>query len=398
MTTAVDTAQTARALDAALRARSDDLIDFWRTLVNTDSGSTDLDGVRKVGDLLATRLEALGFAVDSVRPDPRYGEHRVARRHRDGGRTGTLALIGHLDTVWQEPIVHQWPFSIDGGLAYGPGVGDMKGGLVAAIGALEALDALGIPGPADITFILVADEELGSPSGRAVVEDAVRGSADWAMCLEPSGSLGYVRTSGGGLGVYYVTTHGRTAHITEPDGISALREMAEKLIAFENLTNADRSLVVGVGVAKGGYAKQVVPDRAEMILDLRAHTADLLLEGDRLIRETAARTFVPGTTTHLEGGITRPVFPRTDGTGKLFDQAKTITRQLGISDYEEHWSGGGSDGNFVAALGIPIIDSMGPVCHEGCSLRESVDVDTLFTKGALMGTLMASIDPATLQG
>ena len=397
MAMATDTKSIAKTLEEQLRSRSDDLIEFWKALVNIDSGSNYHGGVRKVGDLMAERLERLGFAVESVRPDAQYGEHRVARRHRDGARAGTLAFIGHLDTVWQDPIVHEWPFSMADGLAYGPGVGDMKGGLVTATGALEALDALGIAGPEDITFVLVADEELGSPSGRGVVEDLVRNSADWAMCLEPSFEPGYVRTSGGGLGVYYVTTHGKTSHITTGDGISALREMAEKLIAFENLTNADRSLIIGAGIAKGGYAKQVVPDRAELVLDLRARTADLLLEGDRLIREVAAKTFVAGTTTDIEGGITRPVFPRSAGTAKLFAQAQATAHEMGIEFYEERWSPGGSDGNFVAALGIPIVDCTGPICRDICSLRECVVVDTLFTRSAVLGTLMASVDVSSLK-
>lgn len=393
----MERAELATGLEKRVRTHEKDLIGFWEALVNTDSGSNDHAGVAKVGDQMSERLTALGFEVKTVRPSERYAAHRVAYRRRDGGTPGHLALVGHLDTVWQEPIVHEWPFSIADGTASGPGVGDMKGGLVAAVAALNALDAAGLPGPREITFILVGDEELGSPSGRGVVEDAVRDRGDWAICLEPSFSPGYVRTSGGGLGVYSVTLHGKTSHITTGEGISALREMAEKLIAFENITNKDRSLIVGAGIGKGGYAKQVVPDRAELLLDLRASTTELLEEGDRRIREVAVQTFVPGTTTDLEGGITRPVYPLLEGTKKLFGQAREIAGDLGFGFYGDRWSAGGSDGNFVAALGIPILDSAGPISHDACSLRERVEVDTLFSRAALMGTLMATVDPATLR-
>lgn len=390
-------AEIATALERRIRSGSADLLGFWEALVNTDSGSNDHEGVAKVGDQMADRLVALGFEVKTVRPSERYAAHRVAYRRRADGLPGHLALVGHLDTVWQDPIVHAWPFSITDGIAAGPGVGDMKGGLVAAIAALDALEAEGLPGPQEITFILVGDEELGSPSGRGVVEDAVRDRADWAICLEPSSSPGNVRTSGGGLGVYSVTLHGKTSHITTGEGISALREMAEKLIAFEQITNAERSLIVGAGIAKGGYAKQVVPDRAELLLDLRASTPELLDEGDRRIREVAAKTFVPGTTTELEGGITRPVYPLLEGTTKLFEQAKAVAGDLAFGFYGQQWSAGGSDGNFVAALGIPILDSAGPISHDACSLRERVEVDTLFNRAALMGTLMTTVDPSSLR-
>lgn len=389
-------AALAATIETQVRSKSDDLLGLWETLVNIDSGSHLHAGVAAVGDVLAKRLEAIGFSVERVRPSEQYAEHRVARRRRPGGRPGRVLLVGHLDTVWQEPIVHEWPFSITDGVATGPGIGDMKGGLVAAMGALEALDTLGIDGPEEITWVLIGDEELGSPSGRSVVEEGASNS-DWAICLEPSFAPANVRTSGGGLGVYYVTIHGKTSHITTGEGISAVSEMAHKIQEFEAITRPDRSLLVGVGVARGGVAKQVVPDRAELVLDLRAQTHELLDEGDRRIREITAKTTVAGTTAEVSGGITRPVYPKLEGTERLFQKAKSVAESLGIQGYQQRWSAGGSDGNFVAALGVPILDSAGPICADGCSRRETVVVDTLYNRSAIIGALLATIDPATLR-
>lgn len=383
-----------RAIEDEVRRKAADHTALWETLTNIDSGSHLHAGVAEVNRLVADRLKSLGFEPEVVQVSG-YAPHVVARRRR-GDRPGHLAIIGHTDTVWQEPIVHEWPFSITDGIATGPGSGDMKGNVVMALAALEALDALGIEGPGEISFLLIGDEELGSPTGRAVVESELARGVNWALCLEAADGDGRVCTSRAGLAVHFVTIHGRSAHITAPDGISAVSEMARKIIEYEAVATGDGEVICGVGVAKGGVAKQVVPDRAELIIDLRARSAESMRTAADRLRDITGHAFIAGTRSEIAGGVTRPVFPRTPGTVALYARAREIARSLGISSYGEMHEDGGSDGSFAAAMGIPTLDGMGPICWDGCSRRERVDVESVWQRAAVFGALLATTTPEML--
>ncbi|TEA79663.1 M20 family metallopeptidase [Allopusillimonas ginsengisoli] len=369
----------------------EDYLQIWEKVVNIDSGSYDVEGVKAVGSVFAEELKKRGFDVRAEQTDPQFAPHLIAERHRPDGNKGTVVLIGHCDTVWPKGTVKDWPFSIKEGMVTGPGSGDMKGPNVMGLAALDAIDALNIKGPEHVKFLLISDEEVGSPSSRALIEREVR-SVDCALCLEPARKNGYLVTSRRGLATYIVDIAGVTAHAGYDFGASAVVEMAHKIIAYENLTASDFSCRVSVGVAKGGVAKQVVPESAVMHVDVRAHTMELLEEVCRKVQEISAKTYVSGTKTAWRGGITRPIFPRSKGVQELFRRAKVVADHLKVSNFGEMSTPGGSDGSFAAALGVPTLDGLGPVGIDICSKREVVPLHSFSERGAILTALLAEND------
>lgn len=369
----------------------DEYLAFWEKVVNIDSGSYDVEGVTAVGKIFTEELKKRGFTVRTEVTSPQFAPHLIAERHTPGGNKGSVVLIGHCDTVWPKGTVKDWPFSIKDGMVTGPGSGDMKGPNVMGIAALDALEALGIKGPENVKFLLIADEEVGSPSSRALIERETK-SADCALCLEPARKNGYLVTSRRGLATYIVDIAGITAHAGYDFGASAVVEMAHKILAYESLTASDFSCRVSVGVAKGGVAKQVVPESAVMHVDVRAHTMELLEHVCQKIQEISDKIYVPGTKTTWRGGITRPIFPRSKGVQELYRRAKIVADHLNISNFGEMTTPGGSDGSFAAALGIPTLDGLGPVGIDICSKREVVPLHSFAERGAVLTALLAERD------
>ena len=365
-------------------------------LVTIDSGSYDTAGVDRAGDALAAQWRAIGFSAERL-PLPGFGDRRIFKK-TFGGR-GRVLILGHLDTVWPAGTGADWPYREEDGLAYGPGVGDMKGGLVMACEAVRALRDTGFDGLGEIRHILVPDEELGSAASRAWIE-AEANAADAVLVLEPARPSGAVVVGRGAVGAIIVRATGVSAHtVNLAEGASALRALAEMVVALENLTDLDRGDIINVGVLNGGDARQVVPPSAEMHIDLRARTGEAAERLLSRVMDIVRTPRDPRITIEIGGGLTRPAFPRGASTA-LYASASRAAAALGI-DYSAVESGGGSDGSFAAALGRPTLDGLGPICFDACSRRERIVIDSLFDRAAILAALIADLpdpDLATPKG
>jgi glutamate carboxypeptidase len=370
---------------AALQRELPRMLALLERLVNTDSGSYDRDGVNRVATMLADELASIGFAIDR-RPMPHCGDQTVAER-RLGGK-GRLLILGHADTVWPKGTAAEWPFAMADGCATGPGVGDMKGGLVMAIFALRVLLARGFDALESIRFFIVPDEELGSIHSRPRIEEVAR-EADWTLVLEPGRPGGGVVTARGALGAFFMHAHGKSAHcaVNYRQGASAVRELAAKVPLLDGLSDPDRGMVVNVGVFQGGAARQVSPPEAKIDIDLRARStedADHLLSRIRAIAEERRD---PRVTVDLTGRMTRPPFTVANNRA-LFGIAQDVAAALELPLFEVDPTGGGSDGNFSAALGVPTLDGLGPITTDTCGRGETIDVASLAGRGALFASIV----------
>jgi glutamate carboxypeptidase len=377
---------TARALKSSLADEIPQMLAMLGDLVAVDSGSYDADGVDRVGRLLAEAWGTLGF-VEESHPLAGRGARRCLSRRMVG--RGRLLILGHLDTVWPAGTAAGWRFSHDESFAAGPGVGDMKGGLVMAFFAVRRLIAAGFDGLAEIRHLLVPDEELGSPGSRAWIEEEAL-NADWVLVLEPARPGGGVVVRRGAVGALVVEARGRSAHaaVNPEDGASALKALARCVEPLEALSRPAAGIVVNVGRLAGGAARQVVPDVAEMHVDLRAASD---AEGRALLAEIRHILLqpTPGVTVEIQGGITRPAFPR-QASAALYALLETAAAEIGapLSPVETR---GGSDGSFAAALGRPTLDGLGPICFDTCSRRERIEIASLAERGALLGALISGL-------
>jgi glutamate carboxypeptidase len=378
-----------RELAARLGSETEAMVAEVVSLAAIDSGSGDAGGIARVCDELGRVLSGSGFVVAPRR------EGGLAATMAGQDRAGPRVLIvGHADTVWPSGTAAEWAARRDGDLLSGPGVGDMKGCLVMAAHACAAVrDAGGLAGIGALELLVVPDEELGSVGSRAWIERRAR---DSHACLGleagwPGGGLDVER---GAVGALRLTATGRTAHAAghEGTGASAVAALAPLVASLERLSRPEQGRLVTVGVFRGGVARQVVPDHAEQLIDLRAPTAaagDELLAGVRSV-VAAARTGEVGL--QLTGGVTRPAFPRA-ASEWLWARAVEHAAVLRIA-VTPVASRGGSDASFPAALGLPTLDGLGPICHDSCARGERIEISSLATRGALMGLLIADLgDP-----
>ena len=346
------------------------MIELLRELVELESPTGDTAELR---DRLAADLRALGGEVTHD------GEHVVADFPGEGA---PLLLLGHLDTVWPRGTLVAMPWRVEDGRAYGPGAQDMKGGLVVLLeGVRRARTARAL------RVVLTADEEIGSLSGRAVLERAAEGAAAALVC-EPPSSGGHLKTARKGLGRFTLAVAGRAAHAGDPSqGASAVEELARLTLRLHSLNDRARGVTVNVGVVEGGTRENVVAAEAKAWVDVRVPT---LAERDRLDELLGAlRPETPGTELEVGGGWTRPPLERSAGAATLFERAREHGRALGL-DLRETSAPGGSDGNLVGALGVPVLDGLGAQGGGAHGLDEHVLVDSLETRAELLARILRS--------
>jgi glutamate carboxypeptidase len=367
-------------LHTALVGRRERMLAQLAALVAIGSGSLDGAGIDRVGDCIAGAWAELGFAQERHCVGA-AADLRVLWRRGDG--RGRLLILGHLDTVWPAEIAASWPFACDNEHAAGPGVGDMKGGLVVAQAAVQALIEAGALLPAETRLLLVPDEELGSVRSRALIEAEAR-VADWVLVMEPARPDGSIIVGRGAVGALVARAEGVSAHVLNRErGASAVRFLAERVAPLEALGG------VSVGILRGGDARQVVPPSCEMHIDVRAPdaaSAEILLAQVKRILVPPAGSRVSCV---LSGGITRPAFPRV-ASDALFGRAARIAEGLGIA-YGGLVTQGGSDGSFAASLGRATLDGLGPVCFDTCSRRERILISSLADRAAILGGLIAEL-------
>ena len=344
-----------------------------RDLVEIES-PTYSPGVRDVAARMADELEALGGSVRIL-----DGDHVVADLDGDGE---PLLLLGHTDTVWELGTLQTMPFRVEDGVAFGPGVYDMKGCLILMLEAIRSAQ----PGRRALRVFLTADEEHGSRTAREPMAEAANGVAA-ALVVEPPTANGHLKTARKGLGRFHVAITGRPAHAGTSlvEGASAVEELAHQILQLHGLTDHEAGVSVNVGVVHGGTRENVVAAYADARLDVRVSNRADLERLERILR--SLEPVVEGTSIQVDGVWTRPPLERSPGSARLFARAREIGRELGL-DLKEASSGGGSDGNLVGALGVPVLDGLGAEGKGAHAHDEQIKLDALPVRTALLARLL----------
>lgn len=376
-----------RALLAGARRKQTALIELARRLVLAESPSTDKVAVDRCVMLAAERARELGGRVKMHRR-LRFGNAMEARLGPRRRGEKPVLLLGHLDTVWPLGTLKTMHWRVAEGRLWGPGVLDMKAGVAMALTALEMLTEAGLLNR-EIVVLLTGDEEVGSPESRKLIERVAAGCSA-AMVLEPAQGLAY-KTARKGTGGWRIEVKGVAAHagVDFERGANALRELARAIETVSGWTDVKRGLTVSVGMAGGGTASNVVPAEAWAEADVRIARAS---DGPRIARRFAGLKAVDKRCAmKVTGGINRPPMERTRGTMQLFQVARGLAAEIGLT-LEEASTGGASDGNFTSAVGLSTLDGMGAVGEGAHARHESVIVEHLAPRTALIaGMLMQGI-------
>jgi glutamate carboxypeptidase len=367
------------------RTERDWLLDTIETLVRLESPTTDKAAVDRCGAELTARLGAIGGRVTPLTRTDR-GNHLLAEF---GCGSSQILLLGHFDTVWPVGQIDRMPLTRSNGRLHGPGVFDMKAGVALGMLATRALVETGAALRHRIVMLWTTDEEVGSATSRQAIEDEARRS-DAVLVLEPSLPGGAVKTSRKGCGRYEIVVRGVAAHagIEPQKGASAVQELAHQILRVNALQDLSRGLSVNVVQVTGGLRSNVIPDEAHAIVDVRAPSAAAAAELEAAFRALAPVD--PRTTIEVHGGFDRPPLERSAEVGRLYSQARDVARELG-HDLAEGGTGGGSDGNFTAAIGVPTLDGLGAIGDGAHALHEHVDIESLPDRAALIAGLIASL-------
>ena len=360
-------------------------------LVDLNSYTENPEGGRKVGAMLRELFDLPGLET-LVRTSERFADHLVFRSRPHLPNTGAVALVGHLDTVFPPGVFEG--YRREGEVARGPGVLDMKGGLVVIAFALRALSATGgLDAVAPIRLVIVSDEEVGSPEGQGVIAAAVTGSSA-ALVFEAGRKGDAIITRRKGTGGMTAFAHGRAAHAgnAHKEGANAIWAAARFVDGVQRLTDYDRGVTVNVGRVSGGQSKNTVPDQAEVQLDLRFCTradGERLVASVRSVAEQAA-VDVPGTRIELRGGVAREPLERSEASVALMQAYAACARAHGLGSDEASLIGGGSDASTTSALGIASIDGLGPRGTGFHTRDELIEVASLVPKAQALARFLAT--------
>ncbi|HSK24960.1 MAG TPA: M20 family metallopeptidase [Egicoccus sp.] len=361
-----------------LRARQGAMLADLETLVSVESPSTDVPSLVRCSEVVA----AMGERLLGTQPETVVVDGWPHLRWRFG--TPRVLLLGHFDTVWPLGTVARWPFALEDGIATGPGVFDMKAGIVAGFHAMAALGG----SPDGVAILLTSDEETGSLHSQALIEAEARG-LDAVLVLEPG--LGPdLKVARKGVSMYEVTVHGRAAHAgLDPEkGVNALVELAHQVLAIERLARPEAGTTVTPSVASAGTGTNVVPGAARVAVDVRVATADEQHRVDAAIRSLP--TVLAGARLEVEGGVNRLPLEE-DHSRVLYARAVEVARRLGLPAPGAARVGGASDGNFTAAIGVPTLDGLGAVGAGAHAEGEHVEVASLPERAALVAGLVADL-------
>jgi glutamate carboxypeptidase len=359
-------------------------VGLLKQLAALESPSYDKAAVDACSGFVAEQLRALGAEI-SVVPQISAGNHLNAVWLGGAGATQFLALC-HLDTVWPRGTLAGMPLREEDGKLFGPGVYDMKAGTAILLTALKALKAAGLTPRHPVRMLFTSDEEVGSVTSRALIEAEARRSC-LVVVLEPALADGQIKTFRKGVGDFVVVAHGRAAHAggDHQKGINAIEELAHHIPALQKLTDYESGTTVNVGTIKGGSASNVVPERAEMEVDFRISQ---MAEINRVVEAVQGlEPVLPGARLEISGGLNRPPMEHNATMIKTFEQAQRLAASIGLT-LEEGSTGGGSDGNFTAALGTPTLDGMGAVGDGAHAAHEHVIISSLADRAALLAAIL----------
>jgi glutamate carboxypeptidase len=383
------TAQALQILDS-FASREAEILSLIKSLVEIESPSGDVIGSRQVVDLLAAAAAEIKCITAIDRIDAPLGQHLVIRAFAAPAHGAQAMLVGHTDTVHSRGSLSLNPFRIESGRIFGPGIFDMKANCVLALEALRTLDHLQIKPAAGVAIILTCDEEVGSFSGWPLLESLARElKPHCALVLEPSAG-GRVKTGRKGTAMFTLTVEGKAAHagLDPGKGASAILELAKQIERFHALNENHGGISVNVGVIRGGTRSNVVAAEASAEIDVRFSNAS---EAEQVLKAFQAPTnFDPRVRISVTGGINRPPLERTEQVLALFHRARDLAAALSF-ELGETQVGGASDGNFLAALGIPVLDGLGIDGDGAHATHEHILAAAIPRRGALLTGLIASL-------
>jgi glutamate carboxypeptidase len=371
------------------QARQAEIINTIRKMVECESPSDDPAAVNRFVDLIAETVRDI--ADLRTFDGGRFGRHLRCEFKLPGSKKrGQLLALGHSDTVWPLGTLKSMPFRQADGRLWGPGVLDMKSGLAFLIHAVRILRDLDRPVEKRLVLQVNSDEEVGSDTSRPLTEREARRSST-VLVVEPGTGLeGKIKTARKGVGDYAVTVRGRASHagVDFTAGASAIVELARQIERIADFTDLKRGITVNPGVIAGGTRTNVIAAEARADVDIRILKS---ADGPRLDRKfRSLRPIDKRCTIHVEGGLNRPPMERTPGIVALFRQARSLAKDLGV-DLEESTTGGGSDGNFTAALGVPTLDGLGGVGEGAHAANESILIDRIADRTALLAKLVSTL-------
>jgi len=362
------------------------MLAILRRFVEAESPSLEKVAADRCCSLIAREWSQLGVRVERISQKHRGDHLRITYWPQKARPAGQLLVLGHYDTVYSSGTLAKMPFRVKGGKAYGPGVFDMKAGIVQALFALQAIQQVNPNLRKRVVFLWTSDEEIGSETSRKLFENEARHS-DAVFVLEPSfGPRGLLKTARKGVGEAEIVVHGRASHagLAPEEGINAIHELARQLARIETWNDFGRGVTVNAGIIEGGTRINVIPERARAVIDLRAlHVQDMRNLERRL---HSLRPMVRGARLEIRGGFDRPPLER-KMSAALFARAKSLAKLMNLT-LGECTVGGGSDGSFTAALGIPTLDGLGAVGDGAHSAHEHILIKTMPARAALLAALL----------
>ncbi len=363
------------------------ILDGIRAWVEQESHTADVEGVNAMMTLAEAAYWEAGAQVERIPGRDGYGDHVIARSPWGGDGPGILVL-SHLDTVHPKGTLEAQPFMVADGVAYGPGIYDMKGGAYIAMHAVRLLMKAGRETPLSITHLFVSDEEVGSPTSEALITELGR-QAKYVLVTEPAREGGKIVTARKGSARFVITATGQPAHsgARHSDGRSAIKEMARQILALEEMTDYERGLTINVGLVSGGTGVNVVPETCVAEVDVRVPTPPI---ADEIIaRIQALQPVDPDVRIAVAGGLNRPPYEKMPKIAALFDHARELAAEIGF-ELEDLKTGGGSDGNFTAAL-TPTLDGLGVDGKGGHTHYEQLYVASLVPRTRLLMRLFETL-------
>jgi glutamate carboxypeptidase len=369
-----------------LKPRLPEMLALLRRLVRAESPSLEKSPTDLCCSVLAGEWHRRGARVERIGQKHLGDQLRVTWWPHNGKPAGQLLVLGHYDTVYSSGTLEKMPFRISGGKAFGPGIFDMKAGLVQALYAFQAIRQAKASLRKRLLFLWTSDEEIGSDASRKLIESEARRS-DAVFVLEPAlGPRGLLKTARKAVGEAELLVHGRASHagLAPEEGVNAIHELALQLARIQEWNNPRRGVTVNADVIEGGTRVNVIADRARAVIDLRAlRVTDMRRLEHRL---HSLRPLHPRARLEVRGGFNRAPLER-KFSAQLFAKAKFLAGQMGLS-LGECTAGGGSDGNLTAALGVPTLDGLGAVGHGAHSPEEHILISTMPARAALLAALL----------
>jgi glutamate carboxypeptidase len=369
---------------------ADEILRGIREWVNIESPSNDGKSVNRQVDAVEKGAAKIGAVIERIPGRDGYGDILKVRTPWGGDGPGILVL-SHLDTVHPHGTIdNQNPYRREGDKVFGPGIYDMKSGAYIAYYAYQHLVRLGQETPLPITFVYVPEEEVGSPTSQVMIEIEARKSK-YALVTEPARDGGKIVTARRGAMRFQIATRGRPAHsgLCHINGRSAIKEMARQIVRLEEITDYGRGVTANVGLIKGGTGCNVIPEHCSIELDVRIDNMDQAREIEVMVH--AYTSFDQDVELIIEGGLNRPPYEKDKGITKLFEHAKNLAFEIGFT-LEDVKTGGGSDGNFTAAAGVPTLDGLGADGNGAHTHEEFIYYSSLVERTQLMLRLFETLE------